>query len=71
MQRFVDEFQFPNSGRVQNILTATESASIPEVTDGEALNSEEHIGYRTAVDKLLHVCSKAASSRRWISTTPD
>ena len=56
LQSFLDEFQFPDSGRVQNIPAVAGSVLTPEVTEDEVLNTEEHAEYRTAVGKLLHVC---------------
>ena len=56
LQSFKDEFDLPNSGRVQNVLAVAGSVLSPEVTDEEALGDKEHGEYRTAVGKLLHVC---------------
>ena len=56
LQSFKDEFDLPNSGRVQNVPAVAGSVLSPKVTDEEALGDKEHGEYRTAVGKLLHVC---------------
>ena len=56
LQSFKDEFELPDSGRVQSVPAVAGSVLTPDVTDEEALNEDEHAEYRTAVGKLLHVC---------------